>query len=151
MNDGQRFEKALEEKPWDTDTRLIYADWLEEYGFDDEAAYQRKFAESRHWMREFAKKHHTYGRYHDWEKEEKEGKNRYDEEVNVNDLAEEYLADFLHFLEQHSSGGGYLGFDTPHHFNEYSEEMWKHFEVVTGKPSPEGKFRTTRPPFRCGC
>lgn len=38
------FEAALKENPYDCDTRLIFADWLEENGFDDEAVEQRRKA-----------------------------------------------------------------------------------------------------------
>lgn len=36
-------------------------------------------------------------------------------------------------------------------FDDYSEELWKHFEVVTGLKSPIGEDGTTMPPFRCSC
>lgn len=44
------FEKAIREGPWDEATRRVFADWLEEHGFDEEAAVQRKWTPER--MRE---------------------------------------------------------------------------------------------------
>lgn len=158
MNDtGKVFRRILEDKPWDTDTRLVYADWLEENGWDAPAEAQRQLAKSRHWMREFAKKHHAYGEYHDWELEERTGKDKYgneldEEEPNVNERAEEYLAEWLEFLKGHRDGGErQFGFDLPYDFNQYSEEMWEHFEVLTGLESPKGKYRKKAPAMHCAC
>lgn len=37
------FERAIEEDPEDLETRQVFADWLEERGFDDEARAQREW------------------------------------------------------------------------------------------------------------
>lgn len=50
------FESALKENPEDYDTRMVYADWLEEQGEWDEAARQRKWKDAHEWMKEFAEK-----------------------------------------------------------------------------------------------
>lgn len=41
--DRLRFEEAIAENPYDRATRLVYADWLEEHGHDDEALVQREW------------------------------------------------------------------------------------------------------------
>lgn len=52
------FLEALRRDPLDRDTRMVYADWLEERGHDDEAAVQRAWREgvqrAELWMRKFA-------------------------------------------------------------------------------------------------
>ncbi len=40
----EAFENALKEDRYDSTTRLVYADWLEERGLDDEAQEQRRMA-----------------------------------------------------------------------------------------------------------
>jgi uncharacterized protein (TIGR02996 family) len=47
MTDRQAFELAITSAPDDQAPRLIYADWLEEHGLDDEARIYRKFAARR--------------------------------------------------------------------------------------------------------
>jgi uncharacterized protein (TIGR02996 family) len=53
------FLKAIADDPYDEDTRKVFADWLEEFGFDDEAVFQRAWtpewqrAEDR--LKEFAR------------------------------------------------------------------------------------------------
>src|SRR3954466_10259623 len=43
-DEKEQFEAALKQDRYDTVTRLIYADWLEEHGEDDYAAEQRRMA-----------------------------------------------------------------------------------------------------------
>lgn len=55
----QAFEEVLKENRYDSTTRLVYADWLEERGFDDEAQEQRRMASPEwvgadRWMHAFA-------------------------------------------------------------------------------------------------
>ncbi len=61
MNERQGFEASLEKDPYDSVTRLIFADWLEEQGKDDEANEQRRrtspeWIESDQWLHAFADK-----------------------------------------------------------------------------------------------
>lgn len=42
------FVQALNLQPYDQTTRLVFADWLEERGYDDEAAIQRRWTEADH-------------------------------------------------------------------------------------------------------
>ena len=52
------FQKAIAENPYDRKTRLVFADWLEEHGLDDEAHEQRSWSktkqEAEDWLRNFA-------------------------------------------------------------------------------------------------
>ncbi len=62
MNQQEReaFESAIKTDRYDQITRLVYADWLEENGLDDEASEQRRRAspewvEAARWMEGFVK------------------------------------------------------------------------------------------------
>lgn len=140
MTERESFLAVIEAAAWDDELpHLVYADWLDENGEHEEADRQRKYVPSRRWLREFAKQHLGDAEYHEGEWEE--------------DEVEQYYTDFLYFLEKHADGNDdhFLYFDTPYDFDAYSDEMWHHFEVVTGMKSPQAEYRYTMPPFRCAC
>ncbi len=137
------FETAIRQDPWDTVTRLIYSDWLDDHDCPEEAESQRKWVTSHLWMREFVKVHHTYAKYH---------KPPYEKEENITEEdVREWYGEFLLFLEVHIKENAYLNFDTPRDFDSYSEEMWDHYETLTGKESPQGDNRHKQPWISCGC
>jgi uncharacterized protein (TIGR02996 family) len=148
MNEQQRFLKAILDNPKDWDTRLVYADWLEEHDFPEEATRQRKYRISYEWMKEFAFKHHPYSSYNSLD------------EYNEEELREHevrILNDWLHFLHGHTLkereldfGDFYVPFSRIS-FSEYTDEMWAHFEVLTGEVAPTDWKRTRTPNFSCSC
>lgn len=58
MSDREAFESAIRLDPFNDVLRKVYADWLQENGFDDEALRQRDWEtvveESREWIETFA-------------------------------------------------------------------------------------------------
>lgn len=145
-SEQQAFKDAIRQTPCDETLRLIYADWLEEHNMPKEAAEQRDWRNtSRKWMLEFAKQHHAYGKYHNWEEEMRE------DTKDTEQTQERYCDQFLEFLQGHVDGRGRFGFDIPYDFREYSDEMWEHFEALTGQ-KPQECYRGEMPEnFSCAC
>ncbi len=153
MTEKESFELAIKKDRYDQETRLVYADWLEEHGEDDEALIQRKwtpeYQRSEDYLRNYAARinyKEAYGPYRDddeiSEEEKREGDN-YHTVVTYEQLlegAEEYL--------EGAESSIYLNFDTPDFIYEEREEFWKHFAVVTGRDVEEHERGTF---FRCGC
>lgn len=135
MDNGEVMLAALAADPDDLHTRLVYADWLEEQGQGDEADRQRKWPAAKAYLQAIANEHFS------WEDE--------DYPVDNYDRAE-WLYQLVTFLERHDPNvEQFVPFDYPYEFDHvYSDEMWDHYEVYTGKSSARS---TERPPFRCGC
>lgn len=169
------FLKAIDAAAWDDEfPRMIYADWLDENGEVEESNRQRQYVKSEKWLRAFARE---WG-FGDEDEEEnhtniesplgqliyfltKHTKSRYnDGEYHLPFMVPEYKTiDGKIYLdyEEVSEKLKELGIDYSsdrlkfHNFDAYSDELWYHFEVVTGIKPPKGKNRKTMPPFRCSC
>jgi len=144
------FTKALEANRYDEATRKVFADFLEENGYDDEAVAQRKWTrewqESVDWITDFAAKLHPH-----WEPHYKAD---YDEDEPKGMSYEEFMKE----AEKAGRAGDaiYFNFDTPNVCYEQADELMKHYRIVTGKDmatDEDGDPITddNRIQFHCGC
>lgn len=162
--DREPFLRAIEAAPWDDSlARLIYADWLNERSEDDEAERQRQYVDSEKWLREFAAREEFgyYPRGHPWRDDEEDAQDGFDREawrsarrgtLDHEDSPYERLLYMLtvQALSGDEDGELFLPFETPYDFKDYSDDLWRHFEVITRIKPPE-KYRYELPPFRCAC
>ncbi len=145
VEERQAFLDRIKEDPYDFTNRLIFADWLEEFGEDrdhEEALEQRRKAtpqwkEAREWIL------HVYLPllcFNDT------GYGRHGED----DPTLETLTAAAHeYLDTGESGTLYLSFDTPNSLRGLSEEFWKQFETYTGRRLDGEYDRGTF--VRCSC
>ncbi len=139
----QAFLDRIKEDPYDSTNRLIFSDWLEEYGEDkdhEEAIEQRRcstpeWKEAREWLLNvYLPPLQENERYYDR-----------DEPADL----EELIQAAHNFLDTGESGTLYLSFDTPDSVYDYREEFWKQFEIYTGRnldgDYEQGTF------VRCAC
>lgn len=121
------FLTAIAADPHNDDLRKVYADWLEEHGGPEdreEAIRQRRWpevrAESRAWLEDFA---------------------------TVVDMPyDDLIAAAQEYADR--GFGVTLPFDTPDRCFSDAEELWEHYEIVTGRKlarERRGNF------FRCAC
>jgi uncharacterized protein (TIGR02996 family) len=134
------FEQAIEENPYDATTRKVFADWLEENGFDDEAVIQRE------WTPE--KMHAAEAFMDDYAAQLSEDPD--EEELKSRIFDREELLEIAHMcLDGEKYAGIGLGFQTPDIVWEKRREFWEHFMVLTGRPVPDDKREATF--VSCAC
>jgi len=133
----QEFLKAIEADPYDLQARKVFADWLDEYGDDqdaDLAAVQRAWTKEKQdaivWLTAYAEDLGC-----DWDEDLQQGMT-YDELIEA---ATDHVKD----------GQGYcLPFDTPDRVYEDNDEFWRNFELAIGEAVAEER---KVPFFRCAC
>lgn len=123
---GAAFLAALAEDRYDAVTRRVFADWLEENGYDDEAVVQRE-----------------------WTREKHEDAEAFMEEYagDIYRSVEEVLEAATGFLETGSLTETH-GVHHVHKSGELTGEFWEHFVVLTGRPVATDK-RTDTPYEGC--
>jgi uncharacterized protein (TIGR02996 family) len=125
VKEKKAFEDALRADRYDGVTRKVFADWLEENGYDDEAVLQRSWTpekqQAEDWLVEYAR----------------ECEMSYEELIEA---ANDYL----------DTGEAYcLPFDTPDIVYSGADEFWERFSLATGRGVSEDHRGETF--FRCAC
>ncbi|MCA9067277.1 MAG: TIGR02996 domain-containing protein [Planctomycetaceae bacterium] len=133
------FLDILEKNEDDSTTRLIYADWLEEWGYCEEAERQRLWPQAKKWLVEFCEK--NQGDEYEWK-------------LDYETLLEEGNRAYQYALEK----DGEIGVISLSCGNNETmcyalranpDEFWKNWSIITGNPlpdEPEGNYG-----FRCAC
>lgn len=130
------FERSLKENMFDYQTRLVFADWLEENGHDDEAKEQRRMA-GVEWMHSVAWLQYFAGRCGDtctnYDVAYKNGINPVWVPITLEDVVEAGHA----ALRDKYGWGGFTQFGSEKArdmmFDTNTKELfWKHWQVVTG-------------------
>lgn len=144
MSDRQAFEAAIAAAPDDEAPRKIFADWLDENGFEDEATYQRRWTvevrKAEEWFKQLASQHtHGYSRG---------GATVYVTASQLVEAGREWIRRgcFERVFTQE-------GDDTLQDFmfDESSrKEFWSNWELVTGETVPDGTAEDGYI-FRCAC
>jgi uncharacterized protein (TIGR02996 family) len=134
----EAFEAALAADRYDSTTRLVYADWLEEQGDDDKAAEQRRMATPEwvaadQWMHEFASGLGST----DWDGREID----YDDCIQAGRDAHRH-GDY--FTQQ----GTETARDTMYEGNN-REYFWRNWSIITGVPVSEEEREHSV--FSCSC
>ena len=136
------FLKTIEADRYDGATRKVFADWLEENGYDDEALVQRSWTrekqESIDWLTDFASElSDEYETFMD----------DLEIEGSYTMTYEDLIAAANAYLEK---GEAFcLPFDTPDRVYDEIEVFWRHFEVATGRKVDEERKEGTF--FVCAC
>lgn len=126
----QAFLLRIKKEPENDVHRYVFADWLEENGFDDEALLQRewtveKYTEALAYLEEYA--------------------------IETEMLVEQLLAEATNYLQ--TKKYAYLPFDTPEIAGKDQTKFWECYQTVTGIPvslqytEDERMFSW----FRCSC
>ena len=129
----QYFLKALEANEDDEATRLVYADWLEENGFDEEAQRQRKWPEAKLWMLEFTRSINH---------------NNQDEDPHTY----EYVMEQGHSIVngENAHFGTDAGADYFREGLHNKKEFFKYWSILTGEPVPSDQLLEDTW-VRCAC
>ncbi len=142
MTEQESFELAIKKDRYDQTTRLVFADWLEENGLDDEALIQRSWTrekqESEDWLRDYAEDIRNTNYYR--------GEGYYESYGRKEFSYEDLLAAARSHLET-GEETAVLGLNGPDS-RDTMEEFWQHYAIVTGTAVQEGYGNTF---FACDC
>ncbi len=145
MTTRKEHEANIAAHPKDARPHAMFADFLDEHGLDEEAAYHRRWtievARAEEWIRDFASKICDY----DYD----ENENR----VNGKQIFsfEKLMELARNFVGSNSNAGRWHGdyclpFDTPDFLYSESTEFWRQYEIATGTETGDLGVM-----FRCAC
>ncbi len=119
--DARGFVRAIDDDPYDEVTRRVFADWLEERGYDDEAAIQRSWTAQAH--------QEATDVVRDWC-----GSNLYDEdEDGVVGKLFGWMTRYLDGVSYYASVYGSAP-DTP------DWDVWRAYMLLTGRPVADDEW-----------
>lgn len=133
MTMQDEFLKALEKNEDDTNTRLVFADWLDEHGQHEEADRQRKWPAAKEWLVRFCEVNNGQDDEYEWV------------------ISYENLLD----LGQTAMEEGDLSFSCGNNMTmcdalrQEPAEFWQNVSILTGIPLPEDEAE--RGHFSCAC
>ena len=155
-NERDIFERLIKEDRYDQEARLVFSDWLEEHGYDDEALVQRSWTkekqEAEDWLRDFAKECgktcKNYEKVHLYGVAATEMEDKW-----VDITYEDVVLAGSNFVDR---GESFVQFGSEEARNlmmgKIKEKYWKCWELVTGRkfePPIEGWWGDQ--PFSCSC
>lgn len=157
------FLKAIKEASWDNETpRLVYADWLDEHGEEDEATRQRKYVGALKTLIPYAdSESQWFALDPDWINDPYRQDEWYKEWIaEAKKEMETYKPDMKRVLNTISYWTRMVEDDGDIHFNDtYPQEalqnperraaFWQAFAIVTGVEAPEPLKATTF--YSCSC
>jgi uncharacterized protein (TIGR02996 family) len=172
----KQFEALLRENPYDAGTHFVYADWLEENGFDDESAWQRSWTPERQraedWLRDFAQKcgqtcenyaegsNRYWKAYDKWKESGRKGPEPKYSDFSVSERWREITyEDVVQAGHDYTDKEDYwvqMGSETARDLmsdEAVRTEYWRCWELVTGrkfKQNEEDPWDRTSP-FSCSC
>lgn len=155
------FTELLKQNEDDLVTRLVYADWLEENGYCEEAERHRLWNDAKKWMVDFSNrcKSEIHAKWKSWANSESEfeewvrdgdngpmsyqelidlGKAAYDEADRDNNGE---ITDLTTFCGDRES--------MMEHLMRERRDFWNNWSIITGNPLPD-KFENLAY-FRCAC
>jgi uncharacterized protein (TIGR02996 family) len=147
----EAFVKKLEENEDDTTTRLIFADYLEENGEDEEAQRMRKWDAAKQWLLDAVASNEES--YSDYDSDDAEAGSYWDEVYHIG------YAQLIEFGHVGANAQGIaretarLNCGNNEHMsdflNNHEDEFWENWSIVTGVPAPKnGKEKAW---FGCAC
>lgn len=135
MNDRDKFEAWIATRPWDDDAaRRVYADWLEEQGYVEEAKRQRRWVAAARWLRDAAKQCGPKDANADGD-----SGFTFDDMIRIGRTFIQIEEYFVQYDSELARDYMYANRET----------YWRCWSIITGEPVPE-EFANLCP-FACSC
>ena len=159
MNENYQasFLRALAANEDDEETRLVYADWLEEQGQHEEAVRQRQWTGAKAWLVAFCEENNPKLSDDDYLNDE--GRQDPDQAIEMLHYYESLHISYQDLIELAREAvnddpkepqiffGGNM--DIMEALYEAREEFWKNWSIVTGIPLNDDIVNKSS--FRCAC
>lgn len=156
MTERHELIAAIEAAPDDDLPKLVYADWLDEHGEEDEATRWRQYGAARRWLQEIAAENdrHIASVKEEW------GPDEYSESyypnLNYETLIQrgvEAIREYEYDSDEGRKWGSYFSCGANQHMQDYlmnaGNEFWEVVSILSGVPLPKGFIETAG--FTCSC